>query len=404
MRTLITSLTVLCISIPAFAQLAPAVKAVKVARVTNGVLRNAQRFNAAMTLTPPKKILNLHLQYKREYHEAVLLYNKIQHAGSFSATLLEKDIDHFIINNTLKHSLLEHLREGNFSSMQQEMEEYFHLTPFLPFFANSAAPQESFAYTVSAYLRNHPHKPSWPLREVLKFGDMRRLKPDLEESFAHPETAALARPNLTEAEAADLMAMYQQAEEVNATIRNLIAKETLTRAENEELVDALRTSYTLYEQLIQFARNSASVRETLDIYKQLVAKTEAFMIQHKRAPQWENPEERELANLFPVLAFHNSGNLFEEMIPIMKRLYELSERYPAKRMKEADALHQTQLFVQKHNHLPRPIQHRTVFDTKPDEAILVEAILYWKQASPAFTKELNKLYPHPESSDTPPSF
>lgn len=401
MRILILLFTTLFISFPAYSQL---VSAAKVARTSKAALRNARRFNTALTVSPTKRILNLHLNYKQEYNKAVLLYNKIQHASSFSPNLLEKDINRFIVNNTLRTSLLEHLKEGHLSSMQQEMEEYFHLTPFLPFFSNSAAPQESFAYTVSDYLRNHPHKPSWPLREVLKFGDMRRLKPDLEESFALPEMAEWLRPRLTDAEAAELMGMYQQAEEVNTEIRDLIAKETLTPAENEQLVSALRKSYTLYTQLIQFARNSISVRETLDIYKQLVAQTEAFMIQNQRAPQWENPKERELSNLFMVLTFHNSGNLFEEMIPIMKRLYELSERYPAKRMRATDVLRHTQLFVQEHNHFPRSIQSRAVLDTKPDEAILMEAILYWEKADPKFAERLNQLHPQQKPQDIPPSF
>lgn len=400
MRTIITLLTALLFSIPAAAQLIPAAK---VARTAEGALRNARRFNTSLTLTPSKQILNFKFRYKREYQQATRLYHKIQQAPAINLQSLKTDINTQIRNNTLRSSLLSLLQIQNYSVMLQEMEEYFHLAPQLPFFAASAAPQESFAHAVQNYMKLHPHKPSWRLRETIQFGGMKHIKPALEETVSAPEESVTALDNIPEQEKSVLTELYRQAEENNVVIKNFITKSQLTPAESEEMLAALRKSYLLYEELINFAQNAPAVRDTVEIYTQLAKETEEFMLQHRRAPSWENPEERELANLFPVLVFHNQANMFEEMIPIMNKLYTLTEQYPTRRLSAAETLRYVEDFLNKYHHMPRSVHIRDFFDTKPDEALLYEAMLYWRHADPTFGEKLIQME-HPTWQNRPPSF
>lgn len=400
MKIIISLLSVLLVTLPAFSQTVPVGK---VARGLERAHRNAQRFHTASLMTPSKQILNLQFRYKREYNKAVLLYQKIQLAPTGSYKNLAMDIQNGIVNNTLRNILLENLQRENFASMQQDMEAYFHLTPQLPIFANSAAPAESFAYTAAGYLRRHPHKPSWRLREIISFGDMKHVKSDWEETLSNPERALSSPENFPPQEEAVLTGLYQQAEEINGKIKDFIAKPQLTSTEHEEMVTLLRQAYLLYEELIQFAKNAPAVRETVEIYTQLTNEVEAFMKENHRAPEWKNPDERELANLFPVLVFQNRANEFEEMIPIMKKLYELTEKYPACRLSQRETLHFVKEFLKKHYHMPRSVRMRDFFDTKPDEAMLFEAMLYWQNASPEFNEKLLRLQTvQPE--DLPPAF
>ena len=413
-KTPILLLSTLLLTLPAQAQLKGLSKAAgmsskaagqlsrQVSREVSYVTRNAQAFAVGLSNSPTKHILNQRFQFQREYARAVALYQSLQAQPTVHPEKLRAQIEKTIINNTLRTSLLNNLDRGYFSGMTQDLEQYFNLTPKLPFFSNKSIPEESFAIAARSYLTRHAHKPSWQLREVIKFGGMRAIRAELSMIAPSPQQAALAY-NLNEKEAEQLFALYEQADILNAEIKEFIAKETHTQQEYEEVLVTLRQMNDLYEELLTFAKNSTSVRTTVEIYKNLLADMEKFVAEHHRAPIWQDPLERPLYHLFEPLVFGNQVNMFEEMIPIMTRLYELTEMYPAKRLSEQDTLKDIQEFKAKHGFLPRSVKIRDFFDIRHDEPMLVEAMSYWKLNSQKFVKELDQLM-FPQEEDLFPPF
>lgn len=416
-QTPILLLSTLLLTLPAQAQIKGLSKAAagisskaaeqlssKVSREVSYVTRNAQAFAVGLSNSPTKHILNQRFQFQREYARAVALYQSLQAQPAVHPEKLRAQIQKTIINNTLRTSLLNDLDQGYISGMTQDLEQYFNLTPKLPFFSTSADPSESFAIATRGYLTLHSHKPSWQLREMIKFGGMRTIKLELSNSMRNipPQQAVLAR-NLNEEEAEQLFTLYGRADKLNDEIKEFIAKENPTQQEYEDVLVTLRQMNDLYEELLTFAKNSTSVRTTVEIYKNLLADMEKFVAEHHRAPIWQNPLERPLYHLFEPLVFNNQVNMFEEMIPIMTRLYELSEMYPAKRQTEKDTLQNLKAFKEKHGFLPRSVKTRDFFDLRHDEAMLFEAMSYWKLNSQEFAKELDQLM-FPQEEDLFPPF
>lgn len=415
-KTSILLLTTLLFTLPAQAQIKGISKAAgvsskaaeqlsrQVSRQVSGAMRNAQAFTVGLSNSPTKQILNQRLQFQREYARAIDLYQNLQ-TSSVNPERIRTQIQQTIVNNTLRASLLNNLDKGLISNMTQELEQYFNLMPKLPFFSSSADPSESFAVSARGYLMLHAQKPSWQLREIIKFGGMNAIKLQCNHMYRGLTLQEeLHAHNLDEDEAEQLLAMYARAEELNTTIKEFISKKSHSRQEYEEIMVTLQQMNDLYEKLLTFATNSTSVRSTVEIYKNLLADMQKFVAEHHRAPVWQNPLERSLHNLFAVLVFNNQINQFEEIIPLMTQLYEISEMYPAKRMTEKDALESIKAFKEKHGFWPRSVKIRDFFDARPKEAMLVEAGEYWKQNSADFTKKLNELmFPH-EKDFFPPYF
>lgn len=414
MKRPILLLSIILLTLPAYAQIkglsrgagilstVPEQISQQVSRDLSAASRNAYVLTLGLSNSPTKYILNQRFQFQREYARAVDLYQSLQSPSALSKNLRDQ-IQENIINNTLRTSLLDNLDKGFVSGMTRDLEEYFNLTSQMPVFSTSAAPGESFAISARSYLMHHPHKPSWPLREVIKFGGMRTIRSALSMDGVSPQQAALAR-NLNEDEAEQLFALYERADILNAKIKDFIAKDTPTQQEYEDVLVTLRQMSDLYEELLVFAENSTSVRTTVEIYNNLLADMEAFVAEYHRAPTWQNPLERPLYNLFEPLVFNNQVNMFEEMVPIMTRLYELTEMYPIKRLTEQETLEAIQKFRGKHGFFPRSVKTRDFFDIRQDEPMLFEAISYWKQNSNKFAGELNQLMFPNEENLFPPFF
>lgn len=404
MKILILSLSAIIFSLPVYAQL-PKVRAVaSVAKLTPQVsatvkaaapikpyiLRNTRAFTVGVSNSPLKQILNQRYQFQLEYLRAGALYKRLQ-IPNFDPLLLRTEIQNTIVNNTLRKSLLENLELGRLTSMTQDLDQYFLLSAEMPVLSTTPGHRESFAISAKGYLENHGPKPTWQLRELMKFGG----KKQIEQQFARMEdlpAETIAGANGLELEEyQQLLSMYSRADELNKTIKEYIAQTTHTEEENAAILDTFREMYDLYEELITFAKNSSSVKNTVTIYKNLLQDMKAFVTEHQRAPIWQNEEERALYLLFEPLVFANKANQFEEIIPILKDLYALTEMYPAKRFSEKDALKMVRSFHQKHGFLPRSVKTRDFFDIRPDEALTLETMLYWKRNSKDFSEEINNM-------------
>lgn len=416
MKTFILLLSAFLLTLPAQAQIKGISKTAgisakateqltrQISREASYVTRNARAFSVGLSFSPTKHILNQRFQFQQEYDRALRLYKNLQEK-TLSSDKLREQIQTTIVNNTLKASLLNQLDRGELRGMTQEMEQYFNLTPKLPFFSTSAAPSESFAREARGYLMLHKHKPSWQLREIIQFGGMRAVQEQVSRfTEGIPQHEALAAYNLSEDEAKQLSAMYEQAEKFNGQIKAFLTQNTHSPQEYEDVLEILRKMNDLYDELLAFAKNSTSVKSTVEIYKNLLTDMEKFVAEHHRAPTWQDPLERPLHNLFEPLVFGNQLNKFEEIIPILTRLYSLSETYPAKRLTEETTLKNIKKFRDTHGFFPRSVLIRDFFDTRPDEPMLVEAMSYWRRNSKAFASELNELMFPNEKNLFPPFF
>lgn len=357
-----------------------------------------------MPFSPAKQILNTRLQFQREYARAVKLYQHIQQPERYSPEALREEIQNTIINNTLKNTLLQDLDRGFHSGMAQELEQYFNLASQLPVLSTSTGLDEAFAQAVKGYFKDHPRKPSWHLREIIQFGGMRAIKAKFSQLMKmYPLESAAAINNLEPEEAKELLALYDRAEALNEQIKQFIAKDSPTPQEYEAILEPLREMYRLHEKLLTFANNSRSVKSTLETYRNLLDDMEAFVAANHNAPLWKPLEERALFLRFELLVFGNQVNQFEEVIPILQKLYTITEMYPIQRMTEQETINFLQNFFKKEGFWPRSVQSRDFFDTRKDEPLLFEAMTYWKRNSPAFAQELNKLM-FPEENNFPPFF
>lgn len=400
MKTFILLLSALLLALPAPAQiLSKLPKAVSlskiepaVSRALNAAARNAKAFNTGLSSSWTKQILNQRFQFQREYKDALALHQYIQNFRPISRNVLRRQIQSTVINNTLRTSLLNHLNEEYFTGMEQELEQYFDLNSQFPFFSASRSPNEAFAHSVNEYLNTHLHKAPWQLREPLQFGGMRAIQLQISR---HSETASplevAAKNGLNEAEAKRLFALYKQAEPLNKTIKEYIAKKTHTKQENKAFLTALSDLRQLYDELISFAKNSSSVRGTVEIYNNLLQEMNTFIAKNHRAPLWKNEDERALFLRFEPLVLANQANMFEEIVPTLTKLYEITEMYPVQRLPEADCLKYVQEFVQKQGFLPRSVKIRDFFDTRKDEPMLFEAMTYWESNSAGFRSKIQRL-------------
>ncbi len=83
--------------------------------------------------------------------------------------------------------------------------------------------------------------------------------------------------------------------------------------------------------------------------------------------------------------------MFEEIVPTLTKLYEITEMYPVQRLPESDCLEYVQEFVQKQGFLPRSVKMRDFFDTRKDEPMLFEAMTYWESNSAGFRSKIQRL-------------
>lgn len=351
---------------------------------------NAHAFTVGISNSPFKQILNRRYKFHLEYKRAGELYHQLQNPA-FDPIRLRTEIENTIVNNTLRKSLIENLELGRLTSMSQDLDQYFLLSAELPVLSTTPGIRESFALSAQGYLTNHPHKPSWQLREVIKFGDKHKIEQQFERWEDYPAKTIAGANGLEVEEYQQLLSMYSRADELNKTIKEYIAKTTHTEEENAAILATFREMYDLYDELVTFAQNSASVKNTVTIYKNLLTDMKAFVAEHNRAPIWQNEDERALYQLFEPLVFANQANQFEEIVPILNDLYALTEMYPVKRFSERDALKMVQNFHTKHGFLPRSVKTRDFFDLRPDEALTLEAMLYWKRNSPIFSREINNM-------------
>lgn len=412
MNKYLSLLSVILITLPAQAQIKP-LKGLKAAsassaatqRLTRQVAaatRNAKIFHVGLSNSSAKHILNKRLQFQKEYRRAADLYKQLQ--SSFNPKKMERQIKQTIINRTLKTTLLNELADNSIASMAQELDNYFNLSNQLPIFSFSPSPDEAFALAARGYLLNHPQKPSWQLREVIKFGEMHALQQQVALWAANKSPKELAKAhNLTEKETKQLLSLYERAEKLQVKIKEFIAKKTHTKQENDEILQTFRDMNNLYEELLAFARNTYSVKTTIKIYTDLLKDMEKFVAEHHRAPVWQNPEERPLSNRFATLVFNNQINQFEEIIPVMNKLYALTEMYPVQRLPETTALREIKSFYKANGFLPRATRNRDFFDIRSDEPFLLENMKYWEDKSPAFRQEIEEIL-FPKSDDNYPPF
>lgn len=393
MKTLSLLLLALVSTLPAYTQKIPKVNITGVIhsstkaipqlapKVSGAVARNGYKFSVGLTRTPAKQILNKHYQFVLESNRAAQLYKQLR-LPQISPAQIRQEIEQTIVNNTLRTSLLENLDRGDIAAMEQDLSQYFLLDP----------QNMSFAQAANRYLQNHPHKPTWRLREAIQFGGKNSVEPPLLHDLNELSTqAASVKNTMTVDETQKLFSLYHRADELNAVIKAYIAQDTHTAQETSAFLDTLQEMQALYEELLAFARNSYSVQSTIQIYQKLLEDVEAVVAKHHRLPLITDPEERELALLFEPLVFHTLANQFEEIIPILTKLYELTEKYPANRFSEREAFFHIENFYNKHGFLPRSVQSRDFFDARTQEALLFEALTYWTQNSPAFVQKINKL-------------
>lgn len=354
-------------------------------KISSAVARNGYKFAVGLSNTPAKQILNKHYQFTLEYQRAAQLYKQIR-LPQPDAAQIRLGIERNIVNNTLRTSLLKNLERGNIAGMEQDLSQYFLLDE------QGAISPQAFAEGTNGYLLNHPHKPTWRLREAIKFGGQRSIEPPLLRDMTEfsPVNGSI-KNGMEPEETQELLALYTRADELNQLIKAHLAKETPTEQETAAFLDALQELHVLYQELLAFARNTHSVQNTLKIYQTLLEDVEAVVAKHHRLPQNTNPEERELANAFEPLVFHNAANQFEEIIPILNKLYALTEAYPAQRFSQREAFLHIENFYTKNGFLPRSVQSRDFFDTRQQEALMFEALTYWTKNSAQFAQKINKL-------------
>ena len=351
-------------------QAQPYYKAAKVlpkkAELSPSITKSTYMYSRGLNATAAKVALNTRFAYQEEIQHASELYKRIQNASRFgtNSASLRQDIQNNIVNQTLRKSMLKHLEKDHPASMMQELAAYYHLEPsYIPTFNATLHPSETFAWNALLYLTNHPHKPTWALRHVLK-------------------TDGVDEP-------------------LKKAIREFIRKNKILPDEYNKLLSLLREAHEQYTDILKDASAAPSVVETVAIYKELADSLEVFTATHNRAPLWENEgEERDLFNRVGTLLYVNQVNQFEAIMPHLERLYILTEKYPTSRYSsEQETLEEVKRFKEKYNRIPQGVllrEHLTPLP--PQEAMLYESMLYWKQHSASFNQQLNKLiFPHQEN-------
>ncbi len=403
MKTLIALLSAIIFTLPAYAQKFPkvnltgAIKASNKAaqipsqltkQVSSTVLRTGQQLSVGLSNTTAKQILNRHYRFQLESSRAANLLQQLQ-TPAFDPAQIRQIVDQTIVNNTLRTSLLENLDRENIAGMKQDLSQYFQLSVTEPF---SPAAREAFVADAGSYLQTHPLKPTWRLRETLQFGGMHDLRPRLmSDAIKMTPQAASTKNGLELEETQQLFSLYDRAEDLSGIIKKYVGKTTHTDRETAAFSQALEEMHALYADLLTLAKNSRSVQNTIKIYETLLADTEAIVAKHHRLPVWDNPEERPLAQIFDPLLFNNQSNQFEEIIPILNKLYILTETYPAKRFPENEAFFHLKNFYDKHGFLPRSVHERDFFDARPQEALMFETLTYWTRHSASFVQKVNAL-------------
>ncbi len=331
--------------------------------------RTAHIYNLALSRSAAKKALNTRFIYTEEVQRASQMYQQIDRLNSLTPFFkqLRKDIQENIVNHTLRTNLLRHLDQDNKKAMLNDLSDYYHLLPkYIPTFHASTDPAETFAWDALGYLRRNPHKPNWALRQVLK-------TPGVDELLKEE-------------------------------IRDMLKQDTLSLQGTDYMINLLRLAYQQYSQTLADMLHDPSVQETLSIYKQLTDEMEIFTNVHNRAPRWENEDERDLYNRFETLLYQNQANWFEPVIPYLEKLYMFAEEFALPRLDEATTLRDAERFLQKFGELPRSVRLRDFINQRPQEALLYEAMLYWKAHSPAFQDKISNLTTTQTEDPFPPEY
>lgn len=368
--SLILSICLLGVSIPTQAQISKAVKTLPAMGRQQALAKTTYMYTRGLGSSAAKQTLNTRFIYQEEVQRASELYNRIQNAGSLRTrfTTLRKDIQENIVNHTLRKSLLTHLEAKSQSAMLQELSDYYHLAPkYIPTFNATMMPAETFAWNALLYLKNHPHKPTWALRHVLKTDGVDETLKD--------------------------------------AIREFIKEDTIVADDHEVLLNLLRNAYEQYTRVLNDAAQAPSVVETVAIYKELADSLEVFTATYNRPPLWQNEgAERDLFNRVGTLLYTNQVNQFEAVIPQLERLFALTERFPTPRFTEQETLEEITYFMAKYNQLPQSMLLREHLTSNLNEAALYESMLYWKKQSPEFSQQLEKLIFPQKENYYPPYF
>lgn len=324
---------------------------------TNRAKRRAYLYDVGTSHTPAKKHLNNHARYLNEIKRAGQLYDRIQHTPAFSPYFkeLRHEVEETIVNKTLRASLLKHIEEGNQTAALNELTSFYHLAPnHIPTFYAFTEPAEMFARQALEYLQNHPHKPNWPLRYILK---TEGIDPALK-----------------------------------AEIRNIVNEGSVPADYVDYTLQLFQTVYEQYQYILEESLVDESVQGTVLIYKYLVDELEVFTSEHQRLPQWEFEEERDLFNLISVLAYSHRANRFEQVIPYIYKLYDLFEKYPVPHFDESQTMRELDKFIKEYKDLPQSIHIRDFLHPRGQENMLYESVEYWKRNSPSFRDHFNKVF------------
>lgn len=332
--------------------------------------RMADLYRVGMSRPPAKVVLSNRYRYLREIRSVSQLHDRISGVSSIwlNETQLRKDIERTIINKTLKQSLLTHLEQDHRIAILQELEDYYHLSPgYIPTFRAFTLPAETFARNALSYLQKHPHKPNWPLRHILK---AEGIDPALKQA-----------------------------------IRKLIEQDKIPAEQTDQALKLFQAVYEQYNHLLKQSTQDPEVQLTVEIYKNLAEELEQFTQENNRPPKFqaESEYERDLFNVVAVLAYHHETNCFEQVIPYINRVYEILEKFPSPKFTEEVTLQELKKFITTHHTFPQSVHLRDILNPRPSEDMLYESILYWKQHSPSFQKEVDALIPIQQKS-YPPSF
>ena len=324
----------------------------------NRALDLARTYMTAMSRPLAKTVLTERYRYKAEIHAASKLYARIVRTPDLEhgANQLSQEIEKVVVNNTLRQTLLSHVRNRQQSSLLYELEDYYHLAPdYISTFYAITEAEETFARSVLSYLHKHPHKPNWALRHLLR---TEGIDPALKQE-----------------------------------IRNVIKQNVISPDQTDHILQVLREMHQQYRQLLKDSPRDEEVAATVAIYKNVTEALEEFISVNDRHPehQLNDAYERDLFNLISVLAYHHQANHFEQVIPYIKKMYEMLEKYPYPRFPEENTLRDLNKFINKHLMLPRGVHSRDILNPIAEEDMLYESMLYWRQNSPTFSREMEEL-------------
>lgn len=215
-----------------------------------------------------------------------------------------------------------------------------------------ANPPVAFATNTLQYLHDHPHRPNFLLKEILKTDGV-------DAALVTKIKQALNRP------------------EISVTDADLSA--------------ALQEAYVQYQVILDLAKSDPLVIETVNIYENLAQEYQQFAQKNNRGPVFNNVWERDLYNRVEIILYNNPTNRFGLVMPHIKKLYDLTGRFPAPRLPEPETLAGIRHFFRENHFLPRPVWQRDLLNPVTSEETFFEVMEFWKAQSPNFKQEMDNL-------------